>query len=78
MYTVGTILLHSMVISIERVNVFIAFRTMTDIMVSPEVHRIYIGVNRDIIFSRKKREETMVGKSQKEALNVGIRNAWWC
>lgn len=47
-------LLHSMVISIERVNVFIAFRTVPDTMVSPEVHRIYIGVNRDIILSRKK------------------------
>lgn len=57
MCTVGTILLHSMVISIERVHVFIAFRTMTDIMVSPEIQRIYIGVNRDIILSRKKEKK---------------------
>lgn len=50
----GTILLHRMVINIERVNVFVAFRTVLDTTVSPEIHRIYIGVSRDIALSRKK------------------------
>lgn len=64
-----------MVISIERVNIFITFRTVPDTMVSPKIPRIFVGVNREIILSRK---QNMVGKSQDEALNAMIRSAWLC
>lgn len=42
-----------MVISIERVNIFKAFRTVPDTMVSPEIPRICVGVNKEIIIQNK-------------------------
>lgn len=46
-----------MVISIERVNIFKASRTVPDTMVSPEIPRICVGVSKKIILSRIKEKE---------------------